>query len=62
MTRTELPVFDKTIQETNTWLKHLMKLLEIDDRHAAYVLLRATLVSVPSCPCCYAAFTTKAGE
>lgn len=46
MTATGLAVFDKTVQETNTWLKHLMDTLDIGDRHAAYVLLRATLHAV----------------
>jgi uncharacterized protein (DUF2267 family) len=41
-----LPVFDKTIQETNLWLKELMDRLEINDRQMAYALLRATLHAV----------------
>jgi uncharacterized protein (DUF2267 family) len=46
MTTTGLAVFDTTIQETNTWLKRLMECLRISDRHAAYLLLRATLHAV----------------
>ncbi len=46
MTTTGLTVFDKTVQETNTWLRHLMEMLDIDDRHSAYLLLRATLHAV----------------
>jgi uncharacterized protein (DUF2267 family) len=40
---TGLPVFDTSVQETNVWLKLLMKHLHADDRHAAYSVLRATL-------------------
>jgi len=40
---TGLDVFDTTVQETNLWLKDLMSTLEIEDRHLAYRLLRATL-------------------
>jgi uncharacterized protein (DUF2267 family) len=36
-------VFDRTLHKTNIWLKHLMQLLATDDRHAAYLALRATL-------------------
>lgn len=43
MTTTGLSIFDKTLQETNVWLKSLMDILYTDDRHAAYVILRATL-------------------
>lgn len=46
MSATGLAVFDKTLHDTNTWLKHLMETLEIEDRHAAYVLLRATLHAI----------------
>ncbi len=40
---TGLPVFDHTVQETNLWLKDLMERLHTDDRHVAYLALRATL-------------------
>lgn len=43
---TGLSVFDKTLQETNVWLKQLMERLGTDDRHLAYSLLRATLHAV----------------
>lgn len=46
MTTTGLAVFDKTVHETNTWLKRLMEILDMGDRHAAYLLLRATLHAV----------------
>ena len=38
-----LPVFDKTIQVTNLWLKALMDRMGEDDRHHAYTALRSTL-------------------
>jgi uncharacterized protein (DUF2267 family) len=40
---TGLAVFDTTVQETNLWLKGIMEGLHTDDRHLAYVALRATL-------------------
>lgn len=40
---TGLPVFDTTVQETNLWLKAIMEELRTDDRHDAYLALRATL-------------------
>lgn len=40
---TGLSVFDSTVQETNLWIKDLMRLLDTEDRHAAYRILRATL-------------------
>jgi uncharacterized protein (DUF2267 family) len=43
MSTTGLPVFDTTVQETNLWLKAVMERLDTDDRHLAYVALRATL-------------------
>lgn len=39
---TGLDTFDKTLQETNLWLKDLMARLRTDDRHRAYTILRAT--------------------
>jgi uncharacterized protein (DUF2267 family) len=42
MSTTGLPVFDTTVQETNLWLKAVMEHLHTDDRHAAYLALRAT--------------------
>ena len=43
MSVTGLTVFDTTLQKTNRWLKELMGLLEWDDKHKAYLALRATL-------------------
>jgi uncharacterized protein (DUF2267 family) len=43
MSTTGLPVFDTTVQETNLWLKAIMEGLHTDDRHLAYLALRATL-------------------
>ena len=43
MSMTGLEVFDATIHKTNSWLKELMQELAWDDRHKAYVALRATL-------------------
>ena len=40
---TGLDTFDRTIQETNLWLKDLMARLGTEDRHRAYATLRATL-------------------
>jgi uncharacterized protein (DUF2267 family) len=38
-----LEVFDTTIQKTNIWINDLMKVLSWQDRHKAYLALRATL-------------------
>ncbi len=43
MSFTGLDVFDHTIQVTNLWLKELMERLGTDDRHRAYLALRAVL-------------------
>lgn len=40
---TGLDTFDKTVQESNLWLKDLMERLGTDDRHRAYAVLRAVL-------------------
>ena len=40
---TGLDTFDKTIQETNLWLKDIMERLNTNDRHHAYSTLRAVL-------------------
>jgi uncharacterized protein (DUF2267 family) len=42
MSSTGLPVFDETIQKTNTWLKDISQKLG-SDRHRAYQALRAVL-------------------
>ena len=46
MSTTGLAVFDKTLQETNLWLKELMVRLGTDDREQAYTVLKATLHAV----------------
>jgi len=46
MSSTGLDVFDTTLQKTNAWLKELMEELRWDDRHRAYLALRATLHAV----------------
>ena len=43
MSITGLAVFDTTVQETNLWLKAIMEALHTDDRHLAYLALRAPL-------------------
>lgn len=40
---TGLPIFDTTVQETNTWLKAVETRLQPCDRQQAYGALRATL-------------------
>jgi uncharacterized protein (DUF2267 family) len=43
MSTTGLAVFDTTVQETNLWLKSVMGEMHTDDRHLAYLALRAAL-------------------
>jgi uncharacterized protein (DUF2267 family) len=43
MSATRVDSWDHSIQETNLWLKAIMRHLETDDRHLAYAALRATL-------------------
>jgi uncharacterized protein (DUF2267 family) len=43
---TGLDVIDATVQQTNLWLKELMKRLGTEDRHLAYKVLSATLHAV----------------
>jgi uncharacterized protein (DUF2267 family) len=40
---TSLELFEATLQKTDRWLSRLMQLLPTDDRHVAYLALRATL-------------------
>ena len=40
---TGLDTFDKTVQETNLWLKDVMERLNTYDRHHAYSTMRAVL-------------------
>jgi uncharacterized protein (DUF2267 family) len=42
MPSTGLPTFDKTLQESNLWLKELSAILKTRDRETAYRILRAT--------------------
>jgi uncharacterized protein (DUF2267 family) len=42
MSATGLPIFDETIQKTNTWLNEIAQVLDCDRRHA-YRALRAVL-------------------
>jgi uncharacterized protein (DUF2267 family) len=43
MSTTGLDVFDRTVQESNLWLKSIEERLQLGDRHVAYVALRAVL-------------------
>ena len=43
MSATGLDTFDRTLHETNHWLKIVMKELRTDSRRQAYVALRASL-------------------
>ncbi len=43
MAREGLGVFDETLQLTHIWLKRLMEELHTEDRHQAYLALRAVL-------------------
>jgi uncharacterized protein (DUF2267 family) len=43
MTSTGLDVFDTTLHKTNAWLNELRTELLTEDRHLAYLALRATL-------------------
>jgi uncharacterized protein (DUF2267 family) len=40
---TSFELFDGTLQKTDLWLGHLMRLLPTDDRQVAYLALRASL-------------------
>jgi uncharacterized protein (DUF2267 family) len=43
MIATGLDVFDRTLHKTYDWLADLTRRLNVDDRHVAYLALRATL-------------------
>ncbi|GAA5336519.1 MULTISPECIES: DUF2267 domain-containing protein [Thermus] len=43
MSATGLEVFDTTLHKTHTWLKAIMEELGTEDRHRAYMALRAVL-------------------
>jgi uncharacterized protein (DUF2267 family) len=42
-TATTHDLFEATLHKTDMWLSHLMRLLATNDRHVAYLALRATL-------------------
>ncbi len=46
MSSTGLPAIDHTVQLTNEWLRDLMRMLDWEDKHRAYRLLRVTLQSL----------------
>jgi uncharacterized protein (DUF2267 family) len=46
MPATGHPTFDKTLQESNLWLKELMAALHTNDRDLAFHVLRATLHAI----------------
>jgi uncharacterized protein (DUF2267 family) len=43
MSATGLEVFDTTLHKTHRWLNELMRIMGWDDRHRAYLAMRATL-------------------
>jgi uncharacterized protein (DUF2267 family) len=43
MQRTEVPVFETTIQKTHLWLKDLSEHMEWSDQHLSYLALRGVL-------------------
>lgn len=43
MTGLGLPIFDKAIQDANSWLNDIMYELDWQDKHRAFKLLRSTL-------------------
>ena len=43
MSATGLDVFDTTLHKTHTWLNELMEIMGSDDKHEAYLALRAVL-------------------
>lgn len=43
MSSTGLAVFDTTVQDTNRWLALLLQKIGGDDKHRAYLILRAAL-------------------
>lgn len=46
MTMTGLEAFDSTLQKTNIWLKDIMAELGTEDRHKAFLALRAVLHTI----------------
>jgi uncharacterized protein (DUF2267 family) len=43
MSSSGLDVFDATVQQTNVWLNEIVEELHREDRHAAYLAMRAVL-------------------
>ena len=43
MTGLGLPIFDKAIQDANSWVNDVMYELDWEDKHRAFALLRSTL-------------------
>jgi uncharacterized protein (DUF2267 family) len=43
MSHSAIPAFDTTLQTTNTWIAELATRLDWEDRHRAYIALRAVL-------------------
>ena len=43
MSVTSLDVFETTLHKTHRWLKELMQVLDWEDRHKAYLAMRASL-------------------
>ncbi len=43
MAKTDVDTLDSTVQETNLWLKSIMRHLKTDDRQLAFAVLRAVL-------------------
>jgi uncharacterized protein (DUF2267 family) len=43
MSATGLDVFDTTLHKTNSWLNELMQVLGSQDKHEAYLAMKATL-------------------
>lgn len=43
MVTTQIDALDTTIHKTNTWLKEIMEELHTEDRHRAFLALRAVL-------------------
>jgi hypothetical protein len=48
MSTTGLEVLDTTAHRTNRWLNDVMEALGTDDRHQAYLALRAALHALPT--------------
>jgi len=46
MTGLGLPIFDKAIQDANSWVNDVMYELDWEDKHRAFTLLRSTLYTL----------------